>query len=182
MSDSHRGDVKVLLQGRPGVGKTTCLRRTVELLQETGVEVVGFWTEEITENGRRVGFAVETTDGSRGRLAHVDLPGPPRVGKYGVDLEEFERVALPSIEKAPDRALVAIDEIGKMELASTRFREALAQLFDSPRRVVATVHGYRHPVSDALKGRRDVEVLQVTPGTREMLPVQVVEALVGRES
>ncbi len=34
--------VRVLLEGRPGIGKTTVARRCVELLTEAGVSVRGF--------------------------------------------------------------------------------------------------------------------------------------------
>jgi nucleoside-triphosphatase len=73
--------VRVLLEGRPGSGKTTAARRLVALLRARGVPVRGFTTEELREDGRRVGFAVEAVDGNRGVLAHVDLAGPPRVGR-----------------------------------------------------------------------------------------------------
>ncbi|MCL6508666.1 MAG: AAA family ATPase, partial [Bryobacteraceae bacterium] len=43
-----------LLTGPPGCGKTTVLRRVVELLGD--LRLAGFYTEEIRERGRRVGF------------------------------------------------------------------------------------------------------------------------------
>ena len=36
-------------------------------------------------------------DGHHAVLAPVNLPGPPRVGRYGADLEAFEQVALPAL-------------------------------------------------------------------------------------
>src|ERR671922_1243146 len=89
---------KILLEGRPGVGKTTVARRLAEHLRAADVSLRGFTTEELREGRRRVGFAVETFAGERATLAHVDLPGPPRVSKYGVDVAAFERVALPALE------------------------------------------------------------------------------------
>ena len=50
----------------------------------------GFVTEEIRESRRRRGFSVERLGGQRGVLAHVELPGPPRVGRYGVDVAALE--------------------------------------------------------------------------------------------
>lgn len=109
--------VRLLLEGRPGAGKTTVAARLADLLAERGVEVQGFVTQELREYGRRVGFEVETIDGERATLAHVSFAGPPRVGKYGVDLEALERVALPALEKPARGAVVLIDELGKMETA-----------------------------------------------------------------
>lgn len=81
-----------------------------------GVRVVGFTTQEIRERGHRIGFHVEGLSGGRATLAHIDLLGPPRVGKYGVDIASFELVGLPSLAEAA--SVVVIDELGKMELAS----------------------------------------------------------------
>ncbi|MFJ7590592.1 nucleoside-triphosphatase [Streptomyces sp. NPDC097617] len=89
---------RILLEGRPGAGKTTALRRLAALLPTRAA--TGFTTEEIRQSGARVGFALETLAGRRQVLAHVDLPGPPRVGKYGVDLGVMERLALPSLRSA----------------------------------------------------------------------------------
>jgi nucleoside-triphosphatase len=41
------------------------------------------------------GFSVARLGGERGVLAHVEMPGPPRVGRYGVDLPTFERSPTP---------------------------------------------------------------------------------------
>jgi nucleoside-triphosphatase len=162
--------VKILLEGRPGAGKTTVARRLADQLREEGVRVGGFVTGELRERGRRVGFAVETFDGERAVLAHVTLPGPPRVGRYGVDLEAFERVALPALEAAANADVVVVDELGKMELASARFRDAFSELFDASTPVVATVHAFAHPFTDGLKARTGVERHRVTRATRGALP------------
>ena len=91
------GTARLLLEGRPGIGKTTVARRLLTLLQEAGLPVGGFTTAELRTSGRREGFLVEAASGTQARLAHVGLPGPPRVGRYGVDLAAFERVALPAL-------------------------------------------------------------------------------------
>jgi nucleoside-triphosphatase len=168
-----------LVEGRPGSGKTTIAARLVELLRERGVEVRGFVSHELREHGRRVGFEVEMVDGERATLAHVSLDGPPRVGKYGVNLEAFERVALPSLAKPPPHSVVVIDEIGKMELASKRFREAVSRLLDSSVDLVATVHVFRHPFTDELKRRPDVERVRITQANRGELPEQLAQKLSG---
>ena len=170
-----KAPVRVLLEGRPGAGKTTVAARLAELLKERGVGATGFFTREMRERGRRVGFEIETLDGERETLAHVKLPGPPRVGRYGVDIEAFERVALPALSGR--RQVVLVDELGKMELASERFREAITALLERPVPLVATVHSHRHPVTDRLKRRPDVEVIRVTKSTRDRLPEEVAARL-----
>jgi nucleoside-triphosphatase len=177
----HRtGDVppvKLLVEARPGAGKTTAVIRLAERLREAGLPLGGFVTEEIREGRRRSGFRIETFAGRRGVLAHVDLPGPPRVGKYGVDLEAFERLALPTLEP-PAGGVTVIDELGKMELASARFRDAVGALLDADVALVATVHAFRHPFTDELKRRPGVELVRLTRANRDELPDALAARLV----
>jgi nucleoside-triphosphatase len=134
-------------------------------------------TGELREHGRRVGFALETFDGKRATLAHVSLPGPPRVSRYGVDLNAFERVALPALDAAKRADMLVLDELGKMELASARFCEAVLALFDNGPPIVATVHVFPHSFTDALKRRDDVESVPVNKATRDKLPTELAERL-----
>jgi nucleoside-triphosphatase len=170
--------MRVLLEGRPGAGKSTVARRVADTLRDEGIPVNGFVTEEIRQSGRRLGFSVERLDGERAVLAHVELPGPPRVGRYGVDLTALERVAIPAMNEASEGEVAIVDELGKMELASSLFREAFSELLEGPVPVVATVQSAPHPFTDALKRRRDIETLQVTTANRNELP-DLLAALLG---
>jgi nucleoside-triphosphatase len=167
---------RLLVEARPGAGKTTAFRRLAKLLHEAGTPVTGFTTEELRERGRRVGFSVESLDGKRETLAHVELPGPPRVARYGVDLEAFERVALPALRPSL-RDVVLIDELGKMELASKMFRAAVEDIFDGPAALAATLQVARHPFTDGLRCRPSVEVIRLTAANRDALPAELAERL-----
>jgi nucleoside-triphosphatase len=169
--------MRLLVEGRPGAGKTTALGRLSQLLRDADIPLCGFLTKELRQGRSRVGFEVETFDGERGVLAHVKLAGPPRVGRYGVDLEAFERVALPAVGRARKACVVLIDELGKMELASRRFREAVVLLFDQPVPIVASVQMSRHPITDALKQRPDVERLRLAASNRDRLPRELAGRL-----
>jgi nucleoside-triphosphatase len=168
--------VRVLVEARPGAGKTTAAIRLADRVRAAGLPLAGFFTEEMREGGVRVGFRIETFEGERGVLAHVERRGPPRVGKYGVDLDAFERLALPAVEPPAGGASV-IDELGKMELASARFREAVTILFDSDVPLVATVHAFRHPFTDELKGRADVELVKLSRANRDELPAALADRI-----
>jgi nucleoside-triphosphatase len=170
--------VKVLVEARPGAGKTTAVIRLADRLRAAGLPLAGFFTEEVRERGVRVGFRIETFEGDSGVLAHVDLPGPPRVGKYGVDLEAFERLALAALDPPAGGATV-IDELGKMELASKRFREAVTAVLGADVPVVATVHAFRHPFTDQLKRRSDVEVVRLSRANRDGLPDSLAAQVLG---
>ncbi|GAA0665655.1 NTPase [Kitasatospora atroaurantiaca] len=170
---------RILLEGRPGVGKTTAVRRLAALLRPRAL--AGFTTEEIRQGGTRVGFALETLAGQRAVLAHLDFPGPPRVGRYGVDLGVMERLAVPSLKQAPPgpvpRQLTLIDELGRMELACTAFRDTVRSLFEADVDIVATVHAHHDPFTDALKQRADIELIQLTRANRDALPEELAARL-----
>jgi len=162
-----------LLTGRPGVGKTTCLRRVLDLLQ---VPTGGFVTDELRERGNRVGFGLVTLDGRRATLAHVSIAGPPRVGRYGVNLDALDRLGVPAIREAVrDGHVVVIDEIGKMEMASSAFRQAVEEALESPAAVLGTILAGSHPWGDRVKGHPAVRLIEVTAANRETLPQQVAE-------
>ncbi len=144
-------------------------------MRREGFDVRGFVTEELRVAERRVGFAIETFEGKQATLAHVDFSGPPRVGRYGVDLEAFEQVALPTLSGVEEGELVLIDELGKMELASAAFRSAVSELFRGRSAIVATVQAARHPFTDALK--REAELIGVTQRNRDELPGRIAERL-----
>ena len=173
------GTPRLLLEGRPGIGKTTVARRLLHLLQEAGVPVGGFTTAELRTGGRREGFLVEAVSGAQEVLAHVDLPGPPRVGRYGVDLAAFDRVALPALHTPAIGGVVVVDELGKMELASARFCDAVMQLLDRDVAVVATIHQAHHQFTDAVRRRPGIRVVRVTEATRDALPEQLMDRLIG---
>jgi len=133
---------------------------------------LGFFTSEIKQMGQRVGFAVETFSKppKTGTLAHVNVKSAQRVGKYGVNVDEFEQIVLPELQSAlSTNVLVAIDEIGKMELISSRFREMLVQLFESDSRILASILYIPHPFCDRLKSRPDVELVAVNKDNRVSL-------------
>jgi nucleoside-triphosphatase len=165
-----------LLTGRPGVGKTTCLRRTLDYLEGPAG---GFFTEEVREQGQRVAFVLATLDGQRAVLAHVDRRGEPRVGKYGVDVDALDRVGVPAIREAVRRrARIVIDEIGKMEMASPAFCHAVEEMLETQAVVLGTILQAAHPWADRIKRHPGVELVEVTPANRNELPRRLA-ALVG---
>ena len=175
----------LFLTGRPGVGKTTVIRAVAARL---GSRVGGFYTEEIREGGRRTGFrliALPPGSFGTGTLASVNISSPCRVGKYGVDLIDLDRVGVAALLEAvehPQVDVVVIDEIGKMELYSSAFRQAVLGALASPKPVLATVMAGPQPWVDAIKARPDVGLVEVTLSNRQAMPERVVGWLFGAQA
>ena len=150
----------LLLTGKPGTGKTALIK---EALARTGIRAGGFYTEEIRTGGVREGFRIVTLDGQEAVLAHVNASGPHQVSKYKIDTSVLDEVGVSALERALQRSdLIVIDEIGKMELLSPKFQDALTKAINSGKRVLDTIMLNRHPFADEIKRRPDVGVLSVT--------------------
>ncbi len=155
----------ILITGKPGCGKTTIIRRIIEELK---LDAGGFYTEEIRIGEKRVGFKIITLDGKKSILAHVDIESPYRVSKYGVNLEGLEKVGVESIWRAlEEKDVVVIDEIGKMELFSNRFKEAVNTALNSDKITIATILLAPNPYTDKIKRRKDVKLFYISPENRE---------------
>jgi nucleoside-triphosphatase len=158
---------KILLTGRPGCGKTTLIQRVVN---ELSVPAGGFYTHEIRQHGRRIGFKLITLDGKEAVLADVSLKTSARLGKYGLDLAKLETVGVAAIHKAVRaRWLVIIDEIGPMEIRSALFRDAVSEALDRGVPILGTVVARSLPFTDAIKARSDVTVIEVKMNNRQAL-------------
>ena len=158
----------ILITGLPGSGKTTLIRKLAEELRE--FSPAGFFTQEIRERGMRKGFLLASLDGKNtGVLAHTDIKGPHRVGKYGVDLAGFEWF-LDELKLADLSAgLVIIDEIGKMECFSNRFQELISSLLNKPVPVIATIALKAGGFIDAVKRRPGILLYELTERNRDAL-------------
>ncbi len=153
-----------LITGRPGVGKTSLL---LSLMKTLPGRKGGFYTREIRERGQRVGFHVTDLAGPEGILAHVQLAGPPRVGRYGVDLKMFDAIGVQAVIRALQKAdLIVIDEIGKMELYSSLFQTALLKVLEVQQPLLATILARAHPVTDRIKAHPEVWLHQLTSTNR----------------
>lgn len=173
--------MKLLLTGPPGVGKTTLVKRVVVKVKDR-FRCSGFITQEVrAETGARVGFDIVTLYGRVAPLARKGMKEGPRVGDYRVDLYSLERTAVPSMED-PTAQVIVVDEIGLMELKSSRFKDALLDLLGDGRPLLGTIRLQKEPFCDMVKTQPGVEVIEVTYDNRdglvEMLAIRLIDAVV----
>jgi nucleoside-triphosphatase len=174
-------DGKILLMGKPGVGKTTLIRR---IFQRISVRAGGFYTREIRDGRVRTGFQLVTLDGREAILASTRTSaGHPRVGRYTVHVDVLEQLAVPALEDALAQSeLIVIDELGKMEMCSVRFRQTVMTCLLSPKPLLATIGVSADPSIRAIRCRPEVTTVEVTLANRDRLVDEMVTMLMSRKN
>ena len=174
--------LKIGITGLPGSGKTLALLKVVEMLEGAGKKVGGMITEPIVKKNGRVGFSiVDWGSKGKGTLAHLDIESKTMVGPYGVDISALETVGVTAIDGANDKAdVIIIDEVGKMEVESERFVDAVKRALDSSKPLLLTLHKKsRNPLLQDIRRRDDIRILEVTPVNRNLLPYKIIKLLRG---
>ena len=165
----------ILISGLPGIGKTTLIKQVCDELKE--YNPVGFYTEEIRNEGQRKGFQLIGLNGSRVIFAHVLIESPHSVGRYRVDLEAFDKF-LDSIDFSQNKTSpIIIDEIGKMECLSKKFEKLILNLLDSDNLVIATISHTDGGIKGKIKQRDDVELFKMNLNNRKALPIELLKII-----
>lgn len=164
-----------LLTGSPGAGKTTLIRQAVARLK---AKAGGFYTQEIRIGGVRQGFKITTLNGQETILSHVDIPSPQRVSKYGVDIDSLDRVGVAALHQATTESdVIVIDEIGKMELLSPSFREAVLKAMESGKKVLGTIMLHANPFADQIKKHPQVRLIQLSRANHDQVLTEIMHWL-----
>ncbi|MCD6506853.1 NTPase [Candidatus Poribacteria bacterium] len=171
----------ILITGMPRVGKTTLVREVIEDAAKSDIKAIGFYTDEIRENNKRIGFQISDLDGRQALLASTFFRTKYRVGKYGVNLHNLDLIGIRAIQRglrSKKFDLILIDEIGKMELLSERFMSVLMKALDSEKPVLATIMHIDNPFTRAIKSREDVELFVLTRTNYDEVKTQVLQSLI----
>jgi nucleoside-triphosphatase len=128
----------ILLSGEPRVGKTTVLKKIIQMIGES--KCIGFYTEEIRDEFDRIGFDCVSLDGKRKKIADVNFNSDIRIGRYGIDIDAFEDLALNAIKDYyGSNKVIIIDEIGPMQLLSTKFKQEINNIMTGSNFVIGTI-------------------------------------------
>lgn len=164
------------MTGRPGVGKTTAFSRTLDLLRLRGFRIAGFVCPEVREGGVRVGFKILDLSGrAHGWLAVSGERASTcsvRFGKYCLVEGDVARVVGSARASMASSDLVAVDEVGPMELRLEPSRIFIEEALYSPLPGIFVVHAslHRKVLSDLDAGGFMVKLYEVTHSNRSEIP------------
>jgi nucleoside-triphosphatase len=108
-------------------------------------------------------------EGKKALLSHQEIKSPYQVGHYKVDIQGFEDFLISISFSNPSTHLIIIDEIGKMECLSDRFKKLLHETLDSEKWVIATVALKGSGLIAVVKEREDVRLFEITKNNRDSL-------------
>lgn len=176
--------MRVFVTGPPGIGKTSILIKVCDRLRNRGLRVGGMLTEEIRARGVRCGFKLlDLATGREGILSLADGSVGPRIGKYTVRLGDLVSVGVEAIQQAVDHAdVIAIDEIGPMELCSEDFVNAVRDGLAVPKPFIATLHQRaNHPLITDVRRSPSCRIVEVGLANRDEVAESILRLLAANQ-
>ena len=129
--------MRIFITGKPGTGKTTLIMKLSSYLQEKGINITGFYTEEIRGRKGRTGFKLTTIPVNETyTLSSIKPPGIP-FGRYYVKTDGIDK-GIQAIKKDAD--IIILDEVGPMEMKHTDFMPVVKKILGSGKNVIAVIH------------------------------------------
>ncbi|MFD0712987.1 nucleoside-triphosphatase [Paenibacillus sp. GCM10027626] len=139
----------------------------------------GFYTEEIRDLNDRIGFKCVSVDGESQVIAHVDSPSLIRVGRYGVDIESFEKFAILLIEASLiSKKVIVVDEIGFMQMLPAPFRKLINRILSENNRIVlGTIPVDSHPEIDKIRENTGVKIFSINEDNRDLIGEEMANTI-----
>lgn len=164
--------MNIFITGPPGIGKSSVIKKVIQVLREKRIYAGGMYCPEIRENNKRVGFEIiDILTGNKGILAHIRQSDGPKIGKYKVKLQDLTRIGIHSIDIALEKAdFIVIDEIGPMEIQKSNFQKKVIKALDSPKPVLGIIHWkMKNPIINLIRMRKDTVIFELTKENRDSL-------------
>ncbi len=169
----------LLVTGKPRSGKTTLI---MDIVKELDIPFCGFYTSELLREDKRVGFVINNLKGERGIFAHVDSESDLRISKYGVEVDVLETVGVSEVERClrdNDLKIIVIDEIGKMELFSEKFKSTVEKSLASRYPLLATVMIKSDEWLEKVLDRDDIQTYYINMNNRGQVKEKIKIDLLG---
>ena len=173
---------KIGLTGLPGIGKTRVLVKICKMLEKEIKTVGGMITTQIEEDGVVVGWkCMDWASGEEGVFAHRDFESDKVVEEMGLHLDVLEDIGVGALQWAYENAdIIVIDEVGKKELESPMFVQAVQACMEAEKPIMVTLHKKsRNPLLQEIRRRDDIRILEVTHVNRNLLPYKMIKILRG---
>jgi nucleoside-triphosphatase len=173
---------KIGITGLPNSGKTQTLLKIIEMLEAEEMTVGGMITDVIIFRNKKVGFyVIDWLTKKKRKFAHLNIESNVHVEEYGVDMRALDGVGVKAIRRAiKDADVIVIDEVGKMEVESESFVQAVKDALDSDKPLLLTLHKKsRNPLLQDIRRRDDLRILEVTPVNRNLLPYKIMKLMRG---
>lgn len=169
----------MILTGKPGIGKTTLIIKLVRSLKVKNPQwkIIGFYSEEVRKDGKRIGFDLISFDEKRGTLARTDEyyigNKKTKFGRYYLNLDDLDKLSSNLNMKAD---LVVIDEIGKMEIISPVFQSEVLRCFQNSR-VLCTMGQFSNPFIDQILQFSNITIFTITNENRGIIMTKILDQI-----
>ena len=134
--------MNIFITGKPGCGKSTLILELIKDLKDKNKKIAGIITPEIRERKgeSREGFSIIDLASSKQEILASTKQKGPMVSKYGVNIAGIDFIVEEFKKSFNSADVIILDEIGKMEICSEKFKSMLEKVFNSKKIVIATLH------------------------------------------
>ncbi len=158
------------------------MSRILLQLRTAGYSPGGVLTREIRSHGEREGFQLAdiSSDGSE-ILADVKGITGPRIGKYRVNLKTLSTLGVNALQHAALQSdIIAVDEVGPMELLSPEFRRAIqSTVLKVNKPAVCAVHKrFQDPLIEELRNSEVSVENEITFENRDEIPLETSKDII----
>lgn len=168
---------KVGLTGVPRSGKTETVKKLIESLKKEGYTIGGVIMENIVQKNQIVGIElVNVATGEKVKIIGPEFESKQKYEGMGINIEGIETVGVRAIEQALESAdIIVIDEIGKFDFESPKFKEIVKKALDSRKIMIITLHKKSRAVLlQDIRRRDDIRILEVTSLNRGLMPLKIM--------